>query len=288
MSAGRRRSELSIVIPMFDEAEVLGDSLASLGSAIDLRRCELVLVDDGSRDATHAVACSIVAELPAARVLRHDRNRGKGAAVRTGVLATTRPYVAFMDADMSTSLDDLDRFLDDLDRVDIVIGSRAVAGAAVRGSSALRVTMGRSFNVLMRRVVGIPVMDSQCGFKLFRGEVARTLFGLTECDRYAFDPEVLRLARLLGYTMLERPVDWTAGSRSAVRPVRDSARTGADLLRVRWSTRRSRLERRLVAPIPPAPGRAMTIDAAAPMVRPAVADVDALIPPITGAETSPT
>jgi hypothetical protein len=174
------------------------------------------------------------------------------------VAASTGAAVLFMDADLSTSLADVDTVLALLATHDVVIGSRSVSGASVRRSSIVRVVMGRSFNVLMRRVTGLDVRDSQCGFKAFRGDVARTVFALAECDRFAFDPEVLRIARLLGFSMVEHPVQWVAAPRSAVRPLRDSVRTGIDLLAVRWSTRAERVEARarrmgLGSAAPPAP-----------------------------------
>ena len=235
---------LTVVIPAHDEEPVLEASISALARHVDVATTEIVIVDDGSRDHTATIAADVVTHHPGARLIRFPTNRGKGAAVRAGVATSTGAAVLFMDADLSTSLEHVGPVLDLLASYDIVIGSRSVPGATVDRSSILRVAMGRSFNTLMRWVTGLPVRDSQCGFKAFPGEVARALFALAECDGYAFDPEVLRIADVLGCTMVEQPVQWTAAPRSAVRPVRDSLRTGIDLIFVRWSTRASRVESR--------------------------------------------
>ena len=146
-----------------------------------------------------------------------------------------------MDADLSTSLDHLDDFLERLTVTDIVIGSRSVPGSVVDRSNALRTLMGRTFNQLMRLATGLKIHDSQCGFKAFRGDVARLLFTLSENNRFAFDPEILRIAVALGYSIQEVPVKWVASDHSAVRPFRDSVRTAFDLVPIRSRTRRTRI-----------------------------------------------
>jgi dolichyl-phosphate beta-glucosyltransferase len=113
-----------------------------------------------------------------------------------------------------------------------VVGSRAVPGARVHNTTALRTVMGRTFNGLVRIIARLDVHDSQCGFKAFSGDVARLLFALSEVDGFAFDPEVLVMARILGYRVTEVPVDWTAVDGSSVRPVRDSLITGLALVRI--------------------------------------------------------
>ncbi|MFM8304972.1 MAG: glycosyltransferase family 2 protein, partial [Actinomycetota bacterium] len=140
--------------------------------------------------------------------------------------------VLYMDADLATDLTVVDEFLHHLTEVDVVVGSRAVPGARVHNTTTLRAVMGRTFNRLVRLVARLAVHDSQCGFKAFRGDVARLLFSLSEVDGFAFDPEVLVMARILGYRVVEVPVDWTAVDGSSVRPVRDSVVTALALMRV--------------------------------------------------------
>lgn len=235
-------AELSVVVPMFNEARVLPASIEELRRRFAPTVTEILLVDDGSTDDSAGLAEHLSVDCDNIEVIRLPKNLGKGAALRAGIARTTAPTVLFMDADLSASLDDVDDFLAHLTSTDIVIGSRSVPGAVVKRSNALRTAMGRTFNRLMRLATGLSVHDSQCGFKAFRGDVARLLFLLSENDRFAFDPEVLRIAVALGYSIEEVPVDWAAGDYSAIRPIRDSVRTAVDLVPIRMRTRRKRIE----------------------------------------------
>jgi len=226
------RPSLSVVIPAFNEAARLPGTLRVLAERFAGSATEIVVVDDGSADDTAEVARAASTEALPVTVLRLPRNRGKGAAVRAGVAATTGDAVLYMDADLATDLGTLDDFLGRLADADVVVGSRAVPGARVHNTTALRTVMGRTFNRMVRVVARLDVHDSQCGFKAFRGDVARLLFSLGEVDGFAFDPEILVLARILGYRVTEVPVDWTAVDGSSVRPLRDSLVTGGALVRV--------------------------------------------------------
>ncbi len=223
---------LSIVIPAFNEAARLPGTLRALADRFGGTPTEVVVADDGSTDATSAVATSASSPALPVRVVRLPENRGKGAAVRAGVAETTGAVVLFMDADLATDLGAVDAVLARLGTADVVVGSRAVPGSRVHDTTALRTAMGRTFNGLVRVVTRLDVHDSQCGFKAYRGDVARLLFSLSEVDGFAFDPEVLLMARILGYRIVEVPVDWTAIAGSSVRPLRDSAVTGAALVRL--------------------------------------------------------
>jgi glycosyltransferase involved in cell wall biosynthesis len=226
------RPSLSIVIPAYDEAARLPGTLRALCEVFGGSGAEVVVADDGSRDETAAIArAASCPELPIT-VVALPENRGKGAAVRAGVAATTGDVVLNMDADLATDLAGVDAFLARLDDADVVVGSRAVPGSRVHDTTALRKLMGRTFNGMVRIVTRLDVHDSQCGFKAFRGDTARLLFALSEIDGFAFDPEVLVMARILGCRIVEVPVDWTAVDGSSVRPLRDSIVTGASLLRI--------------------------------------------------------
>jgi glycosyltransferase involved in cell wall biosynthesis len=224
------RPELSIVVPAYDEAARLPQTLAALTARFPDDTTEIVVVDDGSHDATSELARAALADRAGAQVITLPENRGKGAAVRTGVLATTGTAVLYMDADLATDLAVLDDVLARLADADIVVGSRAVPGSRVHDTTRLRAAMGRTFNGLVRLLTRLDVHDSQCGFKAFRGDVARLVFSLSRVDGFAFDPEVLLIAHQLGYRIVEVPVTWTAVEGSSVRPVRDSLRTGAALV----------------------------------------------------------
>ncbi len=239
------RPALSIVIPAFNEATRISRTLAAVRERCTDPVPQVVVVDDGSVDDTALVARAAASASFPVEVLVLPVNRGKGAAVRAGVAATTGDAILVMDADLATDLAAIEPALALVAAdVDVVVGSRAVPGSSVRGATGLRRAMGRSFNYMVRAVTRLEVHDSQCGFKAFRGDVGRLLLALSEVDGFAYDPEVLFLARILGYRMVEIPVDWTAVEGSTVRPVRDSVVTGAALCRIvtRRHPRRVRAE----------------------------------------------
>ena len=234
-------AQISLVIPMFNEARAIPATIEQLTSRFHSDDVEIFLVDDGSTDDSAGLAEHLTKDQGNFEVIRLPKNSGKGAAVRAGVARTTCDVVLFMDADLSTSLDDLEPLLQRLTTHDIAIGSRSVPGAVVDRSNLLRQIMGRSFNRLMRIITGLPVHDSQCGFKAFRGDVARLLFSLSRTNHFAFDPEILRVGVALNYSIAEVPVTWVASDHSAVRPLRDSLRTAFDLLPIRIRTRPGRV-----------------------------------------------
>ena len=238
------RPSLTIVIPAYDEAARLPDTLARLDAYFAPRDIEIVVVDDGSTDGTADVARRAVPGRTPPTVIVLPENRGKGAAVRAGVAASTGSCVIYMDADLATDISDLNDFLKLLVDHDVVVGSRAVPGATVHNTTWLRTVMGRTFNRLVRILTRLEVHDSQCGYKAFRGDAARLVFALSSVDGFAFDPEVLMIARALGLSVTEVPVDWTAVGGSSVRPVRDSLVTGVALLRVVWRVRPGRVRDR--------------------------------------------
>ena len=234
-------AQISVVIPMFNETRAIPGTLQELLRRFPNTDTEFFLVDDGSDDDSAGLAQHLTHGDDRFEVIRLPRNLGKGAALRAGIARTTSDIVLFMDADLSTSLEHIDDILERLSRFDIVIGSRSVPGSIVKRSNLLRTLMGRTFNQLMRWSTGLDIHDSQCGFKAFRGDVARLLFSLSENNRFAFDPEILRLGVALGYSIDEVPVSWVASDHSAVRPVRDSLRTAINLVPIRIRTRSARV-----------------------------------------------
>jgi glycosyltransferase involved in cell wall biosynthesis len=227
---------------MFNESRALPNTLARIKFQFPTADTEIFLVDDGSTDDSAGLAKHLTRGDDRIEIIHLPKNLGKGAALRAGVARTTADAVLFMDADLSTSLDHVDDFFERLSDFDIVIGSRSVPGSIVKRSSPMRQLMGRTFNQLMRLSTGLDIHDSQCGFKAFRGDVARLLFSLSENNRFAFDPEILRLGVALGYSIDEVPVSWEASDHSAVRPIRDSIRTAFDLVPIRYRTRSTRVQ----------------------------------------------
>ncbi|MEK6744922.1 MAG: glycosyltransferase [Nitrospirota bacterium] len=229
---------ISAVIPAYNEEAILEGSARAVSrvlAQLSPGGWEIVLVDDGSRDQTAQVAARL-AEDPRFRLVRFERNRGKGAAVRAGVLITRGDRVLILDADMSTPPEMLASFLPELDRgADIVIGDRRSPGARIeRPQSLLRRLMGAAYATLARRISGISLRDFNCGFKLFRGEAARSLLAHCRSDRWTWDVEIIALAMHRGMNVRSHPVTWRQGGQSSVRPFRAAASSLIDLARL-WT-----------------------------------------------------
>jgi glycosyltransferase involved in cell wall biosynthesis len=232
---------LTLVVPTFNEADRLAHGLdrlrgAAAEGAVDLTTTELLVVDDGSLDDTHAAARRLIGQFPMARIVTFPRNQGKGAAVRAGILAAAGDKVAFADADMAIDPSLLPSLLEALDRVPVAVGSRAVHGHVDYGTR-LRTDAGRAFNLAVRAIGGVHLADTQCGFKGFRRGPALLLAQLQTTQGYAFDVELLWLASRLGLDVEVVPVTWLDVPGSSVRVVKDSVRMLLDLVAAR---RRSR------------------------------------------------
>ncbi len=227
------RPSLSVVIPAFNEAQRLRPTLARVMAFLDAsaRSYELLVVDDGSSDATALVAGELVGER--GRVIALGRNRGKGAAVRAGVLASRGARVLVTDADLSTPIEQLAKLEAVLDAgAAVAVASRAVAGAELPvRQGPLRAAIGRGFNRFVRALGLSPLLDTQCGFKLFEGEAARSLFAALEIEGFAFDVEVLARAERAGLRVVELPVLWRNDADSRVRAFA-GARAFADLAQI--------------------------------------------------------
>jgi dolichyl-phosphate beta-glucosyltransferase len=221
-----------------NEAERLPRTLERIATHLGGRRgtWEIVVVDDGSRDRTAERA-----EAAGATVLRNEANRGKGYAVRRGMLAARGARRLMTDADLSTPIEELERLGARMDEGhDVVIGSRALPGARIEVRQPwYRENMGRLFNLFVRALAVPGVMDTQCGFKLFTAAAARDVFSAMRLDGFSFDVEALFLARRKGYRIAEVPVVWRNDAASRVSLVRGFL-AFPDLLRIRanaWTGR---------------------------------------------------
>jgi len=230
---------LSVVIPCFDEFERLPNALA--GALPSLRErlpgLELILVDDGSDDGTAGLLHELARREPFIKPLILPRNQGKGRALAEGVALSLGARVLIADADFSAPIGELSRLEAALDRgADVAIGSRAKRGAREIDQPLHRVVMGKSFNLLVQSLFLPGIWDTQCGFKLFRGELARSLFAGLVTDGFAFDVEILWRARNRGCRIEEVPVRWLNSDSSRVLPLRHSSQMLRDLLRLRVRT----------------------------------------------------
>ena len=236
---------LSVVIPTFNEEARIKRTLSRVIEYLSGQdyQWEVVVADDGSTDHTAQLVGLAVVEHSNVRVLRLP-HRGKGWAVKNGMLAAEGEYSLLSDADLSVPIEQVERLLPLFEPqdsggagADIVLGSREAPGAVRIGEPARRHLMGRLFNFLVGRLVVPDLADTQCGFKCFRGETAEDLFPRLTLDGFAFDVELLHLARKRRLTYSEVGVDWYYQSQSKVRPIQDSLAMTLDLLKIRWRHR---------------------------------------------------
>lgn len=231
-------TDLSVVIPAFDEARRLGDSLPEIARSLGTMglTAEIILVDDGSRDGTLELVKRIGPELGVpVRAIRYSRNRGKGHALKVGFEAARGARILFTDSDLSTNFGCAGRLLDALDDSEIAIGSRHMEGATIsEHQPALRQALGSVFTALVRAVIA-DVSDATCGFKAFRAEAGKELFSKIRVYDWSFDAELLFLARRAGHRITEVPVEWHDETGTKVRLARDVLGSLLGLARIRWN-----------------------------------------------------
>jgi glycosyltransferase involved in cell wall biosynthesis len=235
-----RTPALSVVIPAYNEQARLPYTLSEVGALVCEERldCEVIVVDNGSTDATSVVVQQAMSRFPALRLLRTDR-RGKGRAVRTGMLAARGEVALFADADLSWSVEELVRLPKLVTpETPVVVGSREGFGARRVGEPGYRHVMGRVFNGVVQMLAVPGIEDSQCGFKAFEASAARAIFARQTIDGFGFDVEVLFLARRLGYGIRVVPLGWEHKHNSRVEPVRDTLGMLSDVVRVRLNAMR--------------------------------------------------
>ncbi len=238
------KPKISVVIPAYNETERILPTIGAIAAHMSSRgqEWELIVADDGSSDDTVQVLQAL--GLVNMQVLVADKNGGKGKAVRRGVLAARGEFILFADADQSTPIEQFDTLLTPITDglYDIAVGSRAELSAAETKKSILRRVMTRGLRVLVRLGFRIETKDTQCGFKLFRADVAKDLFSRQCIDGFSFDLEVLYLAAKLGYRTLEVPVEWIDAPGSKVDATKVSIDFLKDLVRIRINDLRGRYE----------------------------------------------
>ncbi len=245
-SAPGQPRTISLIVPAYDEAGRLGESLERLIQFCGAQpyASEIIVVDDGSSDKTAEIGRGAAVGLPdsvSLHVLQHERNRGKGAAVRTGMLAATGDPALYLDSDLATPPEEIPKLLAALAAgAEVAAGSRIQPGGFdLRASQpAWRRIGGRLFTIARRRLLLSDVEDTQCGFKAFRRKAAQAIFPRQRLERWAFDGELLYLARKLGFSVAQVPVAWhhVEGSRLQLGPI-SALREVVDILRIRWMHR---------------------------------------------------
>lgn len=231
--------DLTVVIPAYNERSRIVPTIASIAAHLSAteRTWELIVSDDGSTDGCpehlHALGMTNL------RVVTSGANEGKGAAVRRGLRAARGRVVLFADADCSTPIAELEPMLAELDAgADVVVGSRTIEGAATSNKSGLRHLLSTTLRLIVSILLPTGVQDTQCGFKLFRRDVAHQLADAQTITGFSFDLELLYLAKQRGMTVVEHPVSWFDAPGSTVDPARESLRFIRDILRIRWSSLR--------------------------------------------------
>lgn len=228
----------SIIIPAYNESERITATLESVAAYARQQKwdAEVLVVNDGSRDNTVAVVEQLARSHPFIRIIENPGNRGKGYSVRNGMLQARGQILLFSDADLSSPIEEAPKLFEALAAgADVAIGSRWLrAELQSQRQPLLRQIYGRMFNIALRILLGLNFRDTQCGFKAFRREAAQRIFPLQKIERWGFDPEILFLARKLGYRTVEIPVRWAHSAGTRLHPLRDGMRMVWEIFRVRW------------------------------------------------------
>jgi dolichyl-phosphate beta-glucosyltransferase len=215
-----------VVIPAYNEEQRIVPTLRAIAGYFghDPSAAEILVVDDGSGDGTVRCVERLAAEMPGLRLIRNDRNRGKGFSIRHGFAESRGALVLLTDADLSTPIEELDRLLSAVREggYTIAVGSRAVDPSRVEVRQGwMRQTMGKGFNRIVRLLTGLAIQDTQCGFKLLRREALIPIFRMARVDRFSYDVELLYLAHRRGMAIAEIPVRWINSPHSKVRILAD-------------------------------------------------------------------
>lgn len=232
--------KLSVVIPAYNEGKRITKTLRAIDSYLKNQNYsyEILVVSDGSKDNTVEVAKSLIPKIQNLKVTSYKKNRGKGYAVRFGMLEAKGEYRLLTDADNSTSVDQVEKMWPYFEKgFDVVIGSRDVKGAVLDPPQPwLRnVITAESFKLLRKILVGLwGIEDTQCGFKGFKAEVVEKVFPKCKIDRFAFDPEMLVLCKRAGYKIKEIPIYWKNDLESKVK-FKSMVKMLVDLFRIRWN-----------------------------------------------------
>ena len=234
---GKRDEFLSVVIPAYNESARIIPTIRRIDQYCNdrLKRFEIIVVNDGSKDNTRDLVRTEKNRTASLRYEEYEKNRGKGYAIRGGVSVSAGDIILVSDADLSTPIEEIEKLLVPYDQgYDVVIGSRALkeSDIAVR-QPWWRELMGKTFNVFVRLLFSVDFKDTQCGFKLFRGDTGRKIFRTALIDRFAYDVEILCLVRKAGLGIKEVPIRWLNSPASKVNPVKDSLQMFKDLIKMK-------------------------------------------------------
>jgi glycosyltransferase involved in cell wall biosynthesis len=243
--------QLSIVIPAYNESARIERTLDRVMACVEEQGwdAEVLVVDDGSQDATAAIVKRWMERFPRLHLVQNQGNRGKGYSVRNGLLQAAGDVVMFTDADLSAPMEEAELLLAAIaDGADVAIGSRWLDKARQTAHQPLyRRFFGRCFNAVTRIVMGLPFKDTQCGFKAFKRPAAQVIFRLQRIERWGFDPEILFIARKLGYDIREVPVTWGHDERSRMSYLKDGMKMLEEMAVIRGNSLAGRYDRDIAA-----------------------------------------
>lgn len=228
--------DLSIVIPVFNEENRIKNTLLNIQDYIMHRNinAEIIISNDGSTDKTHLIIEERQKTMKNLSLIGTIKNKGKGAAVKNGIQRASGEYILMTDADHSTPIEELDRFIPLMNEFDIIIGSRYLKDSHVKIKQPLtRVLIGRIGNALIQLFLINNIKDTQCGFKLFKHATAKNVFALQKVHRWGFDMEIIAIAQSLDYKIKEIPVSWFDSPESRFRPLKDCLYTFLELLYIK-------------------------------------------------------
>ncbi|MEK6867262.1 MAG: dolichyl-phosphate beta-glucosyltransferase [Nanoarchaeota archaeon] len=230
--------ELSVIIPAYNEEKRIGRTLEAILGYLDKQKYqyEIIVVNDGSSDKTKEVVQKFKDKNKKIKMLDNPGNKGKGYSVQQGFLAAEKEWVLFTDADLSTPIEELETFFRYASGTDVIIGSRNLPmSQIVVKQPFFRSMLGKIFPFFVRVVLLPDIKDSQCGFKLFRKEVAQKVAQKQMITGFCFDVEILFLAKKFGFGIQEIPITWSNDERSKIRIISDSFAMFFDLLKIRWN-----------------------------------------------------
>ena len=227
------------MIPAYNEGRRLGGTLEKVLAYVDRQKwpAEIIVVNDGSRDNTAEIAREFAQKNPILRLVENPGNRGKGYAVRNGMLNATGEVLLFSDADLSSPIEEAPKLFAAIGAgADVAIGSRWLkAELQTERQPGYRQLFGRIFNLLLRAILGLKFKDTQCGFKAFTRRAALEIFPRQKIERWGFDPEILFIAQKHGFKIAEVPVEWAHDPGTRISPLRDGTRMFFEMLKIRWN-----------------------------------------------------
>jgi dolichyl-phosphate beta-glucosyltransferase len=223
---------LSIIIPAYNEEKRIVKTLEKITSYLKSKKYdyEIIIVDDGSNDNTRQV----VQNFKNIILTEKRHNKGKGYSIKEGMLLAKGDYLLFSDADLSTPIEELDKFMEYIEKYNVVIGSRALKGSDIKVRQPFyREYMGKVFNLFVQTLAIKGIKDTQCGFKMFTKQAAKKIFSKQKIEGFGFDVEVLFLAKKFDFNIKETPVTWVNSANTTVSPIKDSIKMFLDLFKVR-------------------------------------------------------